>query len=227
MSTFEFVSFDCYGTLIDFQMSGLTRRLMEDRFEIDNFDRFLLAFSNYRYDEVLGSFKPYPDVIKNALHRTCERWTVPYSKEIGQQLVDAIPEWEPLPDVVQSLKKLKKEFRLVILSNAVQEQIQQNLDMLEVSFYEIFVSEKIGAYKPQFRPFEYMLDQLNCEPSDIVHVSSSLRYDIVTAHALRFPHLVHVDRGYDQFEPEFSYHRTADFSDVPRLLTDLALCDSF
>jgi 2-haloacid dehalogenase len=86
-----YITFDCYGTLIHFQMSDLTRALFADRLPSDRLEAFTTDFSAYRFDEVLGPWQPYADVIKQALRRCCRRWGLPYHDADAQHLYDAIP----------------------------------------------------------------------------------------------------------------------------------------
>jgi 2-haloacid dehalogenase len=67
------ITFDCYGTLIDFHMSSMTRTMFADRVAPERMQAFTTDFSAYRFDEVLGEWKPYADVIKAALRRCCTR----------------------------------------------------------------------------------------------------------------------------------------------------------
>jgi hypothetical protein len=72
-----YITFDCYGTLINFQMSHMTRTLFADRLPPDRLPAFTTDFSAYRFDEVLGEWQPYADVIRQALRRCCRRWGLP------------------------------------------------------------------------------------------------------------------------------------------------------
>jgi 2-haloacid dehalogenase len=76
----QYITFDCYGTLIDFQMSPMTRTMFTDRLAPDRLHAFTADFGAYRFDEVLGAWKPYVDVIQAALRRCCHRWGVLWSK---------------------------------------------------------------------------------------------------------------------------------------------------
>src|SRR5215467_10584593 len=70
----RYITFDCYGTLTHFQMTGLTSALFSDRVAPDRMPAFTTDFSAYRLDEVLGEWKPYAEVIEAALRRCCLRW---------------------------------------------------------------------------------------------------------------------------------------------------------
>ena len=107
---------------------------------------------------------------------------------------------------------------LVILSNAADEQIHGNVDKLGAPFHSVFTAEQAQAYKPRLQAFEGMLDQLGCGPQDILHVSSSLRYDLIPAHDLRVENEVYVNRGYEQSTPYYGYHEVSDLAGLPPLL---------
>ena len=155
----KYITFDCYGTLINFQMSPMTRTMLADRLAPDNLQGFTTDFSAYRFDEVLGEWKPYADVIKAALRRCCKRWGVPYPEAEAQHLYEAIPTWGPHPDVPAALATVAKEFPLVILSNASDSQIHRNVEKLGAPFHAVYTAEQAQAYKPRLQAFEYMLQQ--------------------------------------------------------------------
>lgn len=214
----KYITFDCYGTLTAFGMSALTRELLAERMPEAEVEEFLDDFEAQRFDEVLGAYKPYPDVVKDSLRKTMQRWGIEYRDADGQALVDAVPSWGPHPDVPEALAVLADHYRLVILSNAANDQIQHNVDKLGAPFYAVYTAQQAQAYKPRFQAFEYMFDQLGCGPQDVLHVSSSLRYDLMPAHDLRVTNKVYVNRGYEPSTPYYGYHEISDLSGLPPLL---------
>ena len=214
----KYITFDLYGTLTSFQMSNMTRDLYRDRIEPGRMDDFLRDFGFYRYDETLGPWKPYHAVIKDALRRTCQRWSAPYHEAEGQHLYDAIPAWGPHRDVPEPLAKVAQHYPLVILSNASDVQIPSNVEKLGAPVHAVYTSQQAQAYKPRLQAFEYMLDRLGCAPSDILHVSSSVRYDLMSAHFLGIENKVFVNRGYDPPIPAYAYHEIQDLRGLPGLL---------
>ena len=214
----KFVTFDLYGTLTHFQMSARTRTLFSDRVPSGRMDEFLDDFEAYRFDEVLGAYKYYPDVIKDALRRACERWSIEYVESEGEEIAWDVPNWGPHPDVPEPLARTAVHYPLVILSNAADVQIRHNVDKLGAPFHAVFTAEQARAYKPRFQAFEYMLEKLDCRRDEVLHVSSSMRYDIIPAHDLRIPHKVYVNRGYEPSVPYFRYHEIPDLSGLPTLL---------
>ncbi|MEV6589040.1 haloacid dehalogenase type II [Streptomyces acidicola] len=214
----KFITFDCYGTLTAFGMSKLTRGLLADRVPADRMEDFLDDFEAYRIDEVIGAYQPYPEVITSALKRACKLWGIGYRDEDGQAIIDAVPTWGPHPDVPEALRTVAAHYPLVILSNAADSQIGSNVEKLGAPFHAVYTAEQAQAYKPRLQAFEYMLDQLGCGPADILHVSSSLRYDLIPAHDLRITNKVYVNRGYEPSVPYYGYHEIGDLTGLPALL---------
>ena len=217
MSVFrpKFITFDCYGTLTLFDMSGATRRIYAQILSDDALDQFIRQFSAYRVDEVLGAWKPYADVIANALERTCKANKVKFHPEDAQRIYDEVPTWGPHPDVPAGLARAARDIPLVILSNAMNSQIMSNVEKLGAPFHRVISAEETGAYKPQMRGFEYMLDVLGCRPQDITHVSSSFRYDLMTAHDMGIQSKIWVNRGHEPANPYYGYTEIADISGLP------------
>jgi 2-haloacid dehalogenase len=214
----KYITFDMYGTLTHFQMGALTRQLVADIVPADQVDTFVKDFEGQRFDEVLGAWKPYPDVLKDSFRKTLARWGLEYREADGQALVDAVPTWGPHPDVPEALRALASRYPLVILSNAADDQVMSNVEKLGAPFHAVFTAQQAQAYKPRFQAFAYMFDQLGVSPGDVLHVSSSLRYDLMAAHDLRIGQRVYVNRGYEPSTPYYGYHEVEDLSGVPPLL---------
>jgi 2-haloacid dehalogenase len=214
----KYITFDCYGTLTRFRMADMTREIFADRIPAERMDEFVMLFADYRLDEVLDAWKPYEQVVKNALFRACKRWNVPVTEAEAQSYYNAVPTWGPHADVPEPLARLAKEFPLVIYSNAANAQIMHNVEKLGAPFHQVFTAENAKAYKPRLAAFEYMIDNLNCSPDDILHVSSSLRYDLMPARSLGIKNKVFVNRGHEPSTPHYGYHEIKDLSGLPALL---------
>lgn len=218
LADIRYISFDCYGTLTDFQVGNLTRKKMADRVTPDAMEAFLEDFTAYRFDEALGAWKPYPDVLHRSLERTCRRWGVPFRADDAEAIVEAIPGWGPHADVPAGLARAAEKLPLVILSNASDSQIRSNVDKLGAPFHKVLTAEQAQAYKPRLQAFEYMFDTLGCGPEHVMHVSSSLRYDLMSAHDLRIARRVFVERGHGPGNPEYGYTAITDIGGLPGLL---------
>ena len=207
----KFISFDCYGTLTRFRMTDMAREFMADRLPAASLDAFCKDWSAYRFDEVLGAWKPYRDVLRNSVERTCRKWGVDYREADADAVYETVPTWGPHADVPGGLSKIGHKIPLVILSNAMNEQIQHNVDKLGAPFHRIYTAQSAQAYKPRMQAFEYMFDQLGCGPEDMMHVSSSFRYDQNTATDLGFGCRVFVGRGH---EPSNANYRDVEIPHI-------------
>lgn len=214
----RYISFDCYGTLIYFEMAPVARALYADRVAADTMDAFVADFSAYRLDEVLGAWKPYADVVEGSLRRTCAKWGVEYRDGDAAAVYAAVPTWGPHADVVEPLRRVAAEFPLVILSNSMIDLIPHSVARLEAPFHAVYTAEEAQAYKPRMQAFEYMLDRLGCAPEDMLHVSSSMRYDQMTAADMGFGARAFVNRGHEPSNPYYSTHEIRDIGGLPGLL---------
>jgi len=217
MTTFrpKFITFDCYGTLTRFQMGEAARDLYGERMDEPRMMAFIRDFSAYRLDEILGDWKPYAEVIHNALDRTCKVNGVAFKPEDAQMVYERVPIWGPHADVPAGLAKVAKEIPLVILSNAMNAQIMSNVEKLGAPFLAVYTAEQAQAYKPRFKAFEYMFDMLGCGPDDVLHCSSSFRYDLMSAHDLGIRNKVWVNRGHEPANPFSGYVEISDISGLP------------
>ena len=206
----KYITFDCYGTLTKFRMADVTREMFGNVLQGDDLEKLVAFYAGYRRDEVLGAWKPYRDVVVNALRRACKRMNVAFDEQEAEKIYLAVPTWGPHPDVPEGLSRLAKKYKLVILSNASNNQIHSNVDKLGAPFHAVFTAEQAQSYKPRMQGFEYMFDQLNCNPEDVLHVSSSLRYDLMSANDLGVKNKVFVARGHEPSTPYYNYTEIKD-----------------
>ena len=109
-------------------------------------------------------------------------------------------------------------FPLVILSNASNDQIQANVERLGAPFHTVFTAEDAQVYKPRLQAFEHMFDVLEAGPEHFLHVSSSLRYDLMSASDLRIARRVFVDRGHGPGNAAYGYDEITDLGGLPAVL---------
>lgn len=208
----KFITFDCHGTMIFFDMAGAARAHYADTLNSARMETFIRDFSAYRLDEVLGAWKPYAEVVHNALERTCKRNGVAFDPAVAEDIYARVPTWGPHSDVPAGLAKVADKIPLVALTNSMNAQIPHNIAQLGAPIAHVFTAESAGAYKPQMRAFEYMFDMLGCGPKDVLHVSSSFRYDLMTAHDLGIENKVWVNRGHEPANPYYGYTEIANIS---------------
>lgn len=206
----KYITFDCYGTLTDYQMGPTARQLFADRISPDQMAAFIEDFRVYRLDEVLGDWKPLHEVIRCAVERLCQKWKLEFREADAAEFYRAIPTWGPHADVPEGLGRVAGEIPLVILSNADNAQIHENVARLGAPFAHVFTAEDAQAYKPRLQAWEYMFDQLGCSPQECMHVSSSFRYDHMSAYDLQYGARVFVARGHEPSLPHYATHEIRD-----------------
>ncbi|RAN45540.1 dehalogenase [Herbaspirillum rubrisubalbicans] len=214
----KFISFDCYGTLINFEMGPTAKVLFADRVTQERMPAFLDSFRFYRLDEVLGAWKPFFNVVENSIQRTCHAHGVQYRSSDAQALYDAVPTWQPHPHVVETLKKIAPHIPLVILSNSMVDLIPHSVAHLKAAFHGVYTAEEAQAYKPRAQAFEYMFDQLGCAPQEMMHCSSSFRYDMMSANDLGFMAKAFIDRNHEPFCDGYGVNRLTDFRQLAGLV---------
>ncbi len=216
----KYISFDCYGTLINFEMGPTAEKLFADRVTAEKMPAFLASFRFYRLDEVLGDWKPFFDVVANSIQRTCKAHNVEYRESDAIAVYDAVPTWQPHPNVVETLEAIAPHIPLVILSNSMTDLIPHSVAHLKAPFHAVYTAEEAQAYKPRGQAFEYMFDQLGCGPEEMLHVSSSFQYDLATASALGFKAKAYIDRNH---EPRVDGYDVNRLTDVRQLVTLVGL----
>ena len=214
----KFITFDCYGTLSRPLFPDMARDIYADRVPAGEMDQFVRDFAAYRLDEVLGAWKPYRDVIVVAAERTCRKHGVAFDEAEAARFYDAVPRWAPHPDVPGPLQAVAKKFPLVGLTNAMDAQIMANVAQYQAPFHAVITAEQVQSYKPRLKGFEAMMDQLGARPEELLHVSSSFRYDLMPAHDLGITMKAWVNRGHEPSNPFYGYHEIADLGGLPGLL---------
>lgn len=95
MTTFrpKYITFDCYGTLTNFQMAEAARDLYGEELDEPRMVEFIKNFAAYRLDEIMGDWKPYAEVVHNSLERTCKRNGVTFRDEAARMIYERVPTW--------------------------------------------------------------------------------------------------------------------------------------
>lgn len=215
----KYITFDCYGTLIRFALNEVTLDLLGDRKEqIEDMAHFLGEFSRIRFEEVLGEYKSYKDVLRDSTRKAFEQFGLEYREEDGDAVVAAIPTFQPFPDVPPILERLRQHCKIVIISNADDDLIAGNVRNIGVPFHAVITAEQAKAYKPSLDAFKYLLGRLGCEPNEILHVAQGFNYDIMPTHQLGWKR-VWINRGGKVGDPAYGpYNEMSDLTGLPDFL---------
>lgn len=204
LTDFKALSFDCYGTLIDWE-AGLSTAL-----------RPLAERSGKSAGQLLDAYGPvehqveeaepglrYSELLEKVHEGLCDRLGVEPNAAEAAALGASVGDWPAFPDSAEALNYLKRHFKLVILSNVDRASFAGSNRRLSVEFDYIFTAEDIGSYKPALRNFEYMLDRLaqdGIAKGDLLHVAQSLFHDHVPANRLGIAS-AWIDRRHDKPGP--------------------------
>lgn len=187
LSDFKVLTFDCYGTLIDWEtgmvnaLAPLTSRLggKLTRNEI------LEAHARHESSQQKQTpYKRYRELLVVVYRRLAEEWNLAVDWDECVRYGESIQDWPAFPDTVEALRYLKQHYKLVILSNVDNESFSASNKKLGVTFDAIYTAEDIGSYKPSDENFDYMIRMLNSggyEKSDVLHTAESLFHDHVPA----------------------------------------------
>jgi len=190
---FKALTFDCYGTLIDWE-SGMIAGLAPLVEKVDkNLTRNEILQAHARHESTQQRWTPtkkYSELLAIVYRRLAEEWGVSVTWDECKVYGNSVQHWPAFDDSVECLNYLRQHFELIILSNVDNESFAHSQQKLGVEFDAIYTAESIGSYKPNDRNFDYMLEALahkGINKSDILHTAESLFHDHVPAnrHGLR------------------------------------------
>lgn len=189
LSNFKALTFDVYGTLIDWETGIITAlKPLTDRVKRPlNRDEILQAHA--RCESTAQRWtpaKPYARLLAVVYRRLAEEWGVETSWAECQKYGSSVPEWPAFEDSREALAYLKQHFRLYVLTNTDNLSFAGSSARLGVAFDGVFTAEDIGSYKPAPRNFEYMLEMLGRQGiarADILHTAESMFHDHAPANA--------------------------------------------
>lgn len=186
---FEVVSFDCYGTLIDWEKGILPplKQLLSNR-EIDfSDDGTLELFAEFEseLEKDKSDYIEYRKILQEIVKRFGQRFNFePTETESGTEincLVDSLKNWQPFPDTVAALSALKQKYKLAVISNIDDDLFAGTAKHLKVEFDWLITAPQVRSYKPSTRNFEIALETMGIPPEKLLHVAQSVYHDIVPA----------------------------------------------
>jgi len=183
---YDFLTFDCYGTLIDWE-SGILETL-----------RPLIASHGIRIDDVhiltlyaeleskleKGEYRPYRQILAEVVRGFGRKLGFRPSPDDEASLAGSLGRWKPFEDAVESLQALARRYGIVVISNVDDDLFAATRETLGVDLHAVITAEQARAYKPSKRVFEHALMQLGCPASRVMHVAQSMYHDVNVAHGL-------------------------------------------
>ena len=183
---FEVLTFDCYGTLINWEagiLSALRPILSAHKKTIDE-ATLLKLYGDFEQRSEQGNFNPYREVLESVVRQFGDELRFTPTVEEARSLPDSLATWQPWPDTVAALHQLKTRFRLAILSNVDDDLFALTRPKLEVEFDEIITAQQAQAYKPSLKLFELALSRIRAPAHRVLHVGQSIYHDVIPAQAL-------------------------------------------
>jgi len=185
-SRFEVLTFDCYGTLINWEAGILPvlRRILSGHGKKLDDVTLLKLYGDFELLSEQGPFRPYREVLQSVVRRFgAELGFSPTEAEV-RSLPESLPGWQPWPDTVAALGTLKSRFRLAILSNVDDDLFAATRPQLKVDFDEVVTAQQAQAYKPSHKVFEMALKRIKTPTQRILHVGQSIYHDVIPAQAM-------------------------------------------
>lgn len=183
---FEALTFDCYGTLIDWEAGILlgTRPVLTTRGITPTDNEILELFAEketyieLQLNPTCNPPLPYKEVLTLTMAEMAKAYGFEPTLQELVALRNSLQHWPAFPDSVEALKVLKSHFKLGILSNVDDDLFAFSNQKLQVEFDWIVTAGQVGSYKPNHRNFEVMLGRLGLPKNKVLHVAQSLHHDI-------------------------------------------------
>lgn len=211
LTDFTTLTFDCYGTLIDWEngivaalapLAAQTRRAWTG-------DELLETFARHEADQERATPDMiYSDLLARVHARIAAEWGLAPDAVADTRFGRSVPEWPAFADSAEALRYLKQHYRLVILSNVDRASFAASNVKLGVAFDHVFTAQDVGSYKPDPRNFQFMLERLaqaGIRREQILHTAESLFHDHVPANqaglASAWIYRRHAQQGYGATHP--------------------------
>lgn len=193
LSDFEALSFDCYGTLIDWE-TGITAVLgpwARARGVRLSAEELLVAYAGQEARaEAEHPTEPYPAILARTMRGLGAQLGAEVSEEDAQRLAGSVPDWPPFADSSAALAALGQRYQLIVLSNVDRESFAASRYRLGVSFTSVLTAQDVGCYKPSPASFEALLAEAarqGVTKGRLLHVAQSLFHDHVPAQRAGVP----------------------------------------
>lgn len=190
----EALTFDCYGTIIDWEhgIVAALRSLLGAGVDASD-DELLERYGRLEPRAQAGDFRPYREVLHDVARAFGHELDVPVDDDAADRFADSVGKWPPFDDSVAALRSLGERFRLVIVSNIDDDLFEDTRRGLGIDFHDVITAQQVRSYKPERGHFDEVLRRLSLPVDRIVHVAQSLFHDVAPAKELGFT-CVWVDR---------------------------------
>src|SRR5271169_2097305 len=183
---FQVLTFDCYGTMIDWEtgiFSALRPILAAHNKRISDV-AVLDLYSELEQKAEQGEYLRYRDVLQSVVRGFGERLGFSPNDAQVRSLPESLRNWQPFPDTVEALHKLKSRYQLAVLSNVDDDLFASTAPKLGVTFDHVITAQQAGCYKPCMRMFKLAEDRIGVSREQWLHVGQSIYHDVIPAQSL-------------------------------------------
>jgi 2-haloacid dehalogenase len=186
LTRFKVLTFDCYGTLIDWEtgiFSALRPILAAHKKSIAD-SELLEMYSELEASAEQGEFRTYRDVLQSVVRGFGERLGFSPSAAEVRSLPDSLANWKPFPDTVEALRKLKSRYQLAVISNIDDDLFAATAPKLGIAFDHVITAQQAACYKPCMRIFKLAEERAGINREQWLHVGQSIYHDVIPAQSL-------------------------------------------
>jgi len=185
-SRFTTISFDCYGTLIDWEAGILPalRSVLATHGQSLPDAAILELYGEFEAEAESGAYQSYREVLQSVVRAFADRLHFEASSAELRSLHESVPAWPPFPDTVVALRELQKRYKLVVISNIDSDLFAETQKHLGIQFDGVITAEQARSYKPSTNNFQMALRTLALSPDRLLHAAQSIYHDVVPARSL-------------------------------------------
>src|ERR1035437_3330060 len=185
-SSFTTISFDCYGTLIDWESGILPtlRTVLANHGQSLPDADVLELYGEFEAQAESGPYQSYRDVLQSVVRGFADRFHFEASATEIRSLHESVRAWPPFPDTVSALRELQKRYKLVVISNIDDDLFAETRKHLDVEFDGVITAEQARSYKPSLNNFQMALRTLALSPDRWLHAGQSIYHDVAPALSL-------------------------------------------
>ena len=185
-SAFRTITFDCYGTLIDWEagiLPALRGILAAHRHTLPD-GAILELYGEFEAQAESGPYQSYRNVLESVVRQFGQRCGFHPTPAELRSLHESVPAWPPFPDTVAALLKLERHYQLAVISNIDDDLFAETRKHLAVEFNAVITAQQARSYKPSINNFRLALQTLGVEPSHLLHAGQSVYHDVIPAQSL-------------------------------------------
>lgn len=221
-SRFEYLTFDCYGTLINWEQGilGALQPILQSHAVVLSDDAVLAIYGEIE-PPLQHPYQRYREVLSQVVHEFGRKTGFEATQAEMDSLPNSLSHWQPYLDTVDALRRLREKYKLVILSNVDDDLFAESAKLLQVKFDAVVTAEQVKSYKPDRAHWVEMLHRCSTTPDRVLHIGQSLYHDVIPASGMGFKTVwVHRAPGFGatraaQEQPDLevkSLHELADLA---------------